>query len=100
MTKTQKRPMVGDRTWFVDWCAGIPTDEFGDSDMDNADERRERRATHDEAVARAKEVLPLDAFGSVTICEAIYEPYDEADAILYPHAGFWECVESTVEVFD
>lgn len=90
--KKKPRPVVGDRSWSVDWCAGIPTDENGDSDHDRADDRCDRYRTLEAAQKRAAEVLPLDAFGCVSINECVFTAYDEDDAAEYPHAGFWDAV--------
>lgn len=96
-TKTRSR--VGDRKWAVDWTASIPKDENGDSDIDNADERCERYSNREIAIARAKAVLPLDAFGCVTVTEVAFVPYDDDDAEMYPHVGYWEAT-SECEVID
>lgn len=92
------RPVVGDRSWSVDWCAGIPVDDNGDSDMDRADDRCDRFRTLEAAQKRAAEVLPLDVFGSVQIHECVFTAYDEADAAEFPHVGFWEIVGDPVVV--
>lgn len=100
MKAAKSRPTVGDRKWQVEWCAGIPKDEYGDSDMDAADYRRSCFKTHDEAIAFAKEKLPLDAFGSVAVTEIEFVPYDESDADSMPHVGFWEDVRDAEYVSD
>jgi hypothetical protein len=53
--------------WEVEWCAGVPKFADGSCDMDNADFRISDFATHGEAVAFAKQMLPKDAFGSVRV---------------------------------
>ena len=93
------KPQVGDRKWAVDWTASIPKDEYGDSDLDNADERCERYASRELAIARAKAVLPLDAFGCVTVTAVEFVPYDEDLAANFPHAGYWEAASQS-EVID
>ena len=85
-----KRPRVGDRAWEVDWCASIPVDEHGDSDLDNADQRTERFGTRPEADERARAVLPQDVLGAVTVTAVEFTAYDEDDAERYPHVGYWE----------
>ena len=92
-----RRPKVGDRAWQVDWCAGVPTDENGDSNMDAADDRCETYATREASEKRAKEVLPLDFFGCVKVTPVEFVAYDEDDAMAYPHAGFWEAAGESLE---
>ena len=86
----RKRPVIGDRAWRVEWCADLPVDAAGDSDTDMADNRCEVWLTKPAAQKRATEVLPLDVFGQVSITPVEFVPYDENDAIRYPHVGFWE----------
>ena len=96
MTKTtDRRPRVGDVAWEVDWCASIPLDEFGDSDLDGADHRSEGYGNRTAAVERGKCVLPLDAFGVVRITLVQFAAYDDADALRYPHAGYWQTCGET-----
>ena len=91
MPTTQRQPRVGDRAWHVDWCAGIPLDpETGDGDLDNADYRTETFWLEPDANERARKVLPLDAFGSVSVTAVEFLAYDDDDAACYPHVGFWE----------
>jgi hypothetical protein len=100
MKTAKQRATIGDRKWQVEWCAGIPQDENGDSDMDAADYRRSHFKTRDEAIAFAKEKLPLDAFGSVAVCEIEFSPYDEDDSASMPHVGFWEHMRDAEYVSD
>lgn len=88
--RVKKSRKVGDIAWSVDWTANIPVNEFGESDMDAADERCERFTTEVEAIARANEVVSLDAYGFVPVTKCEFVPYDEDDAERFPHAGFWE----------
>lgn len=50
----------------VEWCAGCPVVD-GETNMDQADFRVEDFASHEEAEARARQLLPLDFFGAVGI---------------------------------
>lgn len=88
--KIVERPRVGDQAWHVDWCANIPLDEFGDADIDRADDRCEVVPSRSEAERRAAEVLPRDAFGQVSITPVEFVAYDDEDSIRFPRAGFWE----------
>lgn len=90
-TKTKRRPRVGDTAWHVDWCADLPWDPETEScDIDRADYRTEVYWSQAAAEKRAKAVLPKDAFGSVKVTPVELQAYDAADAIRYPHVGFWE----------
>lgn len=53
-------------------------------------ERRVRCDTQEEAEAKAREVFPLDQYGSVAYWPAEFVAYDEDHAERYPHVGFWE----------
>ena len=96
--KQKSRPRVGDELWEVEWCEGIPLDENGDGDIDRADMHCVMVETEEEAMRIAKEKLPIDAFGSVAVTPMRFEPYDEDDAVRYPHAGFWEAIGDTIHV--
>lgn len=87
---SKPKPKVGDTAFEVGWCAGIPKDENGDSDHDRADCRYARFKTHEAAVKYAKEVLPKDAYGSVSVTPIEFVAYDEDHAASHPHVGFWE----------
>jgi len=88
----KRKPMVGDERYRVEWCESIPIDENGDGDLDAAVYRRRLFATHTAAIAFAKSVLPRDAFGAVDVTPIRFVAYDDDDAIIYPHVGFWEDV--------
>lgn len=96
--RVKKSRKVGDIAWSVDWTANIPVNEFGESDMGAADERCERFTTEAEAVARANEVLPLDAFGCVLVTKCEFVAYDEDDPGRFPHAGYWEDRGETIVI--
>lgn len=51
----------------LEWCAAIPALPNGDADIDRAEYRIERFATRDAAVARARVLLPKDAFGQIRL---------------------------------
>lgn len=93
--QTNRCPRVGDRMFEVGWCAGVPVDENGDSDMDGADDRVRRFETITAAREFARRVFPDDFFGSVSITPVVFEPYDEDHAAEYPHVGFWETCGET-----
>lgn len=84
------KPTVGMRAWEVEWCAGVPKDENGDSDMDRADDRFAHFKDKGKALAYARKVLPNDAFGAVRVTPIEFVPYDEDDAATMPTVGFWE----------
>jgi hypothetical protein len=94
MTTKTKRPKIGDECWFVRWCikAGLVDEDHpeygGDPDLDVT--RTRRVDTREEAEAVAREVFPLDQYGSVVYWPARFVPYDEDDAGPYPTVGFWE----------
>jgi hypothetical protein len=92
MTKQRHRPSIGDETWEVQWCAGVPLDECGDADLDRADCRIRRFADRDAALAFAREIYPKDYFGAVRITPERFEAYDELDAVACPHAGYWQAI--------
>ncbi len=94
----KQKPSIGDKSWSVNWCAGIPLDENGDADHDKADDRCDRYRTLASARIRADEVLPLDYFGCVQIHECEFVPYDDADAVEFPHAGFWREIADPIIV--
>ena len=83
------RPVVGDKSWEVEWCSHIPVDSHGDWDRDNSTICVQFFDTKDEAMVRAKEVLPHDQLGSVCVTPKIFEAYVIKDVERYPHAGFW-----------
>ncbi len=62
--------------WEVEWCKKVPTFSDGSADMDNAEYVIHELPTREAAVAKAKEVLPQDAFGSVRVTEFVYEAPD------------------------
>jgi hypothetical protein len=92
VTRQRRRPRVGDECWEVEWCAGVPLDENGDADLDRADYRVCRFADRDAALAFAREIFPKDHFGAVRITPERFEPYDELEAVAYPHAGYWQAI--------
>lgn len=76
MATKQKQPQLGTRGWKVEWCAGVPLDEFGDAILDAGDYRREVFADREAADKRAREVYPNDFFGSVQITPVeLIDPY-------------------------
>lgn len=87
---TQKRPRVGDEAYEVEWCANMPLDENGDCDFDAAEYHAEMLRTHTAAHNRAKEVLPLSCHGVAMVMPMRFAAYDDEDAHLRPHVGFWE----------
>jgi hypothetical protein len=89
MRKTQARPKIGDTRWFVEWCVNLPIDEFGDSDVDAAEYDSDDFATETQALAKARRVFPLDAFGSVRYWPATFTRYgwDDGDAKHYEGKG-------------
>lgn len=89
---------IGDKTWEVEWCSEIPLDENGDSDMDAAKYHFVHIQDKDKALAYAKKVLPKDAFGAVRVTPMMFVAYDEDDADLYPHVGFWDATSDSIIV--
>jgi hypothetical protein len=92
-TTNKPRPCVGDTAWFVEWCEKLVFyEDSEDVDCDACPQKTRRFATREEAAAFAKEVWPktVNVFGVVSYWPAEFVAYDEDDAILYPHAGFWE----------
>lgn len=95
----RKRATIGDRKYELEWCAGIPLDECGDCDLDNADMRREFfPITKIEAAReRARELLSSDkdAFGAISITLIEFVPYDDDDADAMPNVGYWTAVQDS-----
>lgn len=84
------RPRVGDECWVVRWCVNIPVDEYGESDLDAAEYREAAYKTPAAAWKRAIREYPNDAFGAVVVTPMTFVAYDERDARLMPHVGYWE----------
>ena len=93
--QTQRRWLVGDKAWQVEWCAEIPRTKDGDADLDAAKEHRKLFASREDALTYAREVFPRDAFGSVRITPVEKFPYDDAHANSHPYVGFWETTGDT-----
>lgn len=92
---SKKRPRVGDKCWFVEWCVELAfydDDPAGDLDHDNCKTTCRRVANREEAERLAREVYPqtVGTFGVVEYWPSEFVAYDEDDATRYPHAGFWE----------
>lgn len=92
MTATKKRPAVGDERWEVQWCIDVPKDENGDCVLDQADDRFAMFQTKAAAMRHAKKVYTKDFFGSVRITPMRFVPFDEDDALRFPHAGYWDAI--------
>lgn len=99
MTKHKKRPMIGDECWFVEWAYEPCFDGGGDIDPYNCKEHEQIVATKEEAEKVAHEVWPesCNVWGVVNYYPARFVPYDEDDALVYPHVGFWEPIGDTIE---
>lgn len=95
----QSRPRVGDETWVVEWCIeqGMVDEEHPEygCDPDKNVMRTRRAADRESAESIAREVYPLDAQGSVAYWPTRFVPYDEDDAALYPHVGYWDAIGDT-----
>lgn len=90
---SSKRPRVGDECWLVEWCSELAFyDDSEDVDRDNCKMKVRRAACKEDAERIAREVYPATTttFGGVEYYPARFVPYDEDDAALYPHAGYWE----------
>lgn len=91
------RPRVGDTGWFVEWCVkvGMVNEDYSEYGCDpDMDVLRTRRVSSKEEAERVAVVLWPDIEQNgrpISYWSATFVPYDEADASLYPHAGFWEC---------
>lgn len=82
-------PKLGDTAFEVETCVSIPLNEFGDSDLDRAVNRRYIVATKDAALEMAKRLLPKDAFGSVVVTPIEFvDPYGDG----MPSTFAWEPV--------
>lgn len=96
--QTKPRPRVGDEAWFVEWTYELAWEDDDDSseyrtvDRDNCKTHCRRVATREEAERLARQVWPetRETFGVVEYWSAQFTAYDERDAAMYPHAGFWE----------
>lgn len=91
-----ERPHVGDSAWMVEWCTELafyPDSE--DIDRDSCRTIIRRVPSKEAAEQLAREVYPatVDKFGVVSYWPATFKPYDDADAIRYPWAGYWEATE-------
>lgn len=99
MTAIKSCAQVGDRCWRVEWLAKFATDENGDHDYD-ADVYSVRRvSTYEQAQTIARDVFhvaELQGDPLVEICHEEFVPYDESHADLYPHAGYWEHIGSSI----
>lgn len=63
--------------WEVEWTYSLDGDGFGGVDPDTAKTRFADFATKDEALAFAKQVLPQDKWGAVSVTPFHSEPYEE-----------------------
>ena len=100
-TAQNRRPRVGDKAWFVEWCEELVIVD-GECDHDQCVMNERKFATKDEALAFAKEVWPktTNAYGVVNYWPAKFTPYDEDDAAMYPTVGFWEPAGDREEIYD
>lgn len=89
--------LIGDLAWQVDWYAGIPFDEYGNADIDNADDRTETYRHQVRAEVRAQEVTAIAVSGVATVTPVEFTAYDDDDAIRYPHVGYWETIGESKE---
>lgn len=99
----KRQPKVGDECWVVAWCIqqGLVDDdhpEYG-GDPDKNEMRRRTVPTREDALHVAREVLPQDVFGMVTYWPVRFVPYDENDAGLFPHVGYWKD-QADAEVYE
>lgn len=104
MTTQKTRPRVGDECWFVEWTYEMAFEGEGEYryvDRDNCKTRTRKVATREEAERLAKEVWPqtVDCWGIVEYWPSQFVAYDEDDASLYPHAGFWEATADS-EIYE
>jgi hypothetical protein len=83
MKEIKRYRRIGETGWEVEWCSHIPLDENGDGLLDQAERHFRDFVEKSDAEAFAKEVYPLDAFGSVRITPFTIEPL--ADDI--PHVA-------------
>lgn len=106
--KPAYRPRVGDRRWIVEWTYelawvdGDDSSEYREIDRDNCKERCRMVLTREDAERVAREVWPQthNAFGVVQYGEAEFVAYDENDAAMYPHVGYWEAINEYGEVYE
>ena len=87
---TKQRPRIGDEHWEVEWLAEIAIDENGDHDPDRSTYTFRYFKNESKARAFAREIYPQSKSGAVRITPERFVPYDEGDALRFPHAGFWE----------
>jgi hypothetical protein len=66
-------PQLGDKQWEVEYCESCPLDKQGDAILDSAYYVVEEFPTRAKALARAKQLLPLDFFGCVRITPYTYD---------------------------
>ncbi len=93
MTAAKKRPRVGDETWEVEWVSKMAFyPDSTDVDRDRCESSYRYFDTYEEALAFAAKTWPetTDKFGIVEIMPKWFVPYEEEDADIYPHLGFWE----------
>jgi hypothetical protein len=92
--KQQPKPRIGDACWFVEWCIELAfcggNQEYG-VDCDACKMACRRVGTKEEAERLAREVYPVTTktFGVVGYWPAEFVPYDDDDAVRYPHVGRW-----------
>lgn len=103
MTATRRRAAVGDTAWRVEWCSALAFYE-GTEDVDRDECTMSTRSfsTREKAMAFAKQIWleTTKTFGIVEVTPIQFVAYDEADAAMYPHAGFWEDVTDSEIISD
>lgn len=99
----KKRPRIGDEAWEVEWVSKLA---FYEGTQDVWHDRCEYSFRHFPnrglAMAFAKKVWPdaKKTFGVVEITPIRFVPYDDDDAAMYPHVGYWEHSGDTEYVSD
>ena len=93
MTKQKRKPRIGDEAWRVEWISELAFYEGTEEiDRDACKESSRAFSTWEAALAFANKIWPTttDKFGIVEITPIRFAPYDEDEAGIYPHVGFWE----------
>lgn len=102
MTKSKRRARIGDKRWEVEWVSKLVFDEYGDMDIDRNEVSYAHFDSENEAVAYVKTVWPIaeKTIGQVEVTPIRFVPYDDDDADIYPHVGFWEHYGETLYFTD